>query len=665
MISRRWLGGSRRQMSYALKANPSAPTRRGKKRGTCAFSHADPIERGPQPNERLNSERRSADKDRRAPESRDRGLRITSFKFKLVVLFVILSLLPLAAAFIGFSSAARQTATRVVDAELEAGMRAAIAAYEERLAQAAARARAVAGDEDVQRALAARDRGALTRLLRETPNVRIEAAGLAVGLRREASAERRVAVVTSADAPPIGTVVAAVPLDSALVGLLKRRSGLEQDDRLVLAVGDRVVAGIGFGALLSPAAGAPRELELAGRRYRALAASSPGDSEAVRLTALTPVAAIEDTHGYDAWRLAFTLAGALALVALAAYLLGRSIVRTLGRVGQAADDMAQGRLGRRVPVRGGDELANLGRSFNQMARQLELRLEQVEAERRRLREATHRFADALAATHDTSQLLRSITETVVEATNATGGSLVDPSGSTIAAAGQPGEGRVLSLPVTSQAVDYGELILSGAELSIQDVETASLLLGQGLVALENARLHRVVQRQALVDGLTGVSNRRHADELLAAELTRSRRLSSEFAIVLADLDNFKDVNDRLGHPAGDLVLREFGEVLRESLREIDVSARWGGEEFALILPGADAVGAAEVAERVRASLEERTIVTPEGDPICVTASFGVASFPHVADSEDGLVAAADEALYAAKRAGKNRVVTAAVRLPTL
>src|SRR5207248_7992186 len=126
------------------------------------------------------------------------------------------------------------------------------------------------------------------------------------------------------------------------------------------------------------------------------------------------------------------------------------------------------------------------------------------------------------------------------------------------------------------------------------------------------------------------------------------------AIVITDLDDFKEINARFGHPAGDIVLREFARTLQDGIRDIDLASRWGGEEFVLLLPGTDVSGAVNVAERIRQALEARLVLSGAGEPIAVTASFGVAGFPE-AVSAQGLLAAADGALYAAKRGGKNRV----------
>jgi diguanylate cyclase (GGDEF)-like protein len=188
--------------------------------------------------------------------------------------------------------------------------------------------------------------------------------------------------------------------------------------------------------------------------------------------------------------------------------------------------------------------------------------------------------------------------------------------------------------------------------------TASSLAAQAAIALENARLHRIVERQALVDGLTGIANQRHCQEALVAEIARADRLGTQLTLVLADLDDFKTINDRHGHAAGDEVLRDFAAVLRMTVRETDLAGRWGGEEFLLLLPGADAAGGAQLAERVRASLGERAFPGRAGGAAAVTCSFGVAEHRRRGDMSE-LFEAADQALYLAKRRGKNRVETQA------
>jgi diguanylate cyclase (GGDEF)-like protein len=156
------------------------------------------------------------------------------------------------------------------------------------------------------------------------------------------------------------------------------------------------------------------------------------------------------------------------------------------------------------------------------------------------------------------------------------------------------------------------------------------------------------------DGLTGLVNRRELDERLREELQRAARYEMHLALVLVDVDDFKQLNDRYGHQFGDRVLQAVAGVLASSVRELDVTARYGGEEFAIVLPGTAASGAARVAEHVRVALMELDLEAPDGTRAAVTASFGVADFPSAA-TLDELVESADRCLYEAKRKGKNRV----------
>jgi diguanylate cyclase (GGDEF)-like protein len=575
-----------------------------------------------------------------------------SFKLKLVGYFVLLSLLPAVAAFWGFSAVAKQSEVRRVDARLQSGLRAAVEAYSEDLDATAQQAAALANDVRFQAALERGDAAAAARLLRY-PNLRVESADFSVGPRPRLAAERQVVVVGPEG--PLGYVIASGPFDAELLRRVTRRSGLSDGEQFVVVDRGRVVAGAGWSeARLDVPADRPTTVTVGDSRYRVLVAATIGERPGATLGVLASHDAIDAATAEIQGRLLLGLLGALLVIALVAYFEGRSIVGTVSSIGRAANAIARGKLDERVPVRGRDELARLGNAFNQMADQLQQRLEELESERHRLREAVARFGDALAATHDTDQLLRAIVETAVEATGAAGGMLIGAEGQVVEV-GSPGRGAdQIELPLAAGHETFGTLFLFGRSFDEEARLTAASLVGQSVVALDNARLHRIVERQALVDGLTGLANRRQCEEALRTEVSRARRFETPLSIVVGDLDDFKAVNDAHGHPVGDTVMREFARILERSVRDVDVAARWGGEEFMLVLPGTDGEGALRLAQRIRDYLEGRTLLTPEGVPVRITASFGVAAHEPGLEPED-LVAAADSALYEAKRAGKNRV----------
>lgn len=203
----------------------------------------------------------------------------------------------------------------------------------------------------------------------------------------------------------------------------------------------------------------------------------------------------------------------------------------------------------------------------------------------------------------------------------------------------------------------GTLAVAGPRTTIaaEDERLLAYLSGQAASALRVIDLHEQLQRQATVDDLTGLVNRRRFQETLGKAIAYAQRAGEPLSLVLVDVDNFKRVNDTYGHQCGDAVLRALGAILRERTRAADTPARYGGEELAVLMPGTDAAGASVSAEELRAAIAAAVVEGPDW-PVTVTASFGVAEIGPMVPTGEALVAAADAALYEAKRTGKNRVV---------
>ena len=179
------------------------------------------------------------------------------------------------------------------------------------------------------------------------------------------------------------------------------------------------------------------------------------------------------------------------------------------------------------------------------------------------------------------------------------------------------------------------------------------LLNPKIVEME---AYEATERSARTDPLTSLANRRVFDEVLDREVRRSRRYRLPLTLLLLDLDRFKDVNDAWGHLLGDLVLERIGDILRRTVREADVACRFGGEEFAVVLPETARLGGYAVAERVRGAIERTFGEEPVGGhSIALTVSCGLASYPEDGLHASEIVSRADEALYGAKRAGRNRI----------
>jgi diguanylate cyclase (GGDEF)-like protein len=488
------------------------------------------------------------------------------------------------------------------DARLASEVRTAAAIFGGRITASEERASALARTPALQRALRRHDVDGVRALV--SGDVAVYSDGQRVAGPAPSAPGVTRSVVVLSRGRPIGRVVAFVPLNEQTLQELAARADVGPPDRLTITSG--------AGARAVPVGRAfDRTTD---RRLRAFATQLVGAPRPVVLTATTPRDAITDrTNRRTLWLVLATLVSLATLV---------------------------------VIVRGAGWLLSSQR--------------RPAPRRRDLRQVLGLVGDALASTHNPEKLLPVILHASMEATGAVGGFAVRD-GEEVAREGtfeDTGDALRLELASTEVAEEEVALVLFPTLRGFDErtVALAHSLAAQAAVALDNARLHGIVQRQAVTDELTGLANRRSFQETLEAELRRAERFGNPLALIFADIDDFKRVNDRFGHGVGDEVLRAFADVLRHRVRSIDQAARLGGEEFAVLLPETNAAGAESLAESLRVATS--TLSIPVGaEFVRVTASFGVSAFPPVRSADD-LMTSADLALYSAKRRGKDCVVTA-------
>ncbi|MFZ5471324.1 MAG: diguanylate cyclase [Myxococcota bacterium] len=221
---------------------------------------------------------------------------------------------------------------------------------------------------------------------------------------------------------------------------------------------------------------------------------------------------------------------------------------------------------------------------------------------------------------------------------------------------------LLAVPLRSKGKTLGviELVNGDAQRSFttEDLQAVTAVADYAAIAIENARIVQRLQELTITDEHTGLHNARHLRALLEQEVARAHRFKHPLSLLFLDLDGFKQVNDAYGHLVGSALLQEVGALLLESIRQVDVAFRYGGDEFAVVLIETDGGAARVVAERIRERFNERHFLQAKGLAVTLSASIGVATVPDHAASATALIQAADQAMYRVKARGKNAVLSA-------
>jgi diguanylate cyclase (GGDEF)-like protein len=636
----------------------------------------------------------------------------------LRLFFVLLVIVPMIALAIVLFALTAESETGKVDAGISAGVRTAFGVYEEEAQAAEPVLRDVAEDPRLHAALASGsgverrleelvggERGIAYIELYSPDGERTARAGSETGIAPSAAP-------VSVDGERLGTLAVSLTDAGEFADRIRELTELDvavyRDGLLLAATMDGLEDRASLGGLREE-----RDFDIGGDDYRGRV-DSIGEpvGPPVELAVFRDTGDLADTIAENRLLIGGLILAVLLLVMLAAGIVSRALTGQIGKFLAAARRLARGDFAHPVPAKGRDEFAELGREFNSMSAQLEAKIDEVERKRQELEETIRRVGDALATGLDRNGVVALAVRQAVDACEAeagralpldrgafhesrsgreddrlheaiavaerrafearleVGAELLEPLDPEVAAprprratAAQVGDAHALAVPmralVASSDPEYlGVLSIArhGQEFTRQEEELLEYLAGQAIVSIENASLHETVERQAVTDELTGLANARAFRSILEREIERSRRFQSPLGLVMIDLDNFKRVNDEHGHQQGDEVLASVAAVLRDHSRDIDAPARYGGEELAVVLPQTDSEGAAQLAERMREAVERLRVPRVGGQgSLRVTASFGVAAVPESAADHDELVAAADAALYRAKRSGKNRV----------
>lgn len=623
-----------------------------------------------------------------------------TFRTRLTLFFVLIVVVPMLAVAVLVFVLIADNENGKSDARVGGGQVAARGLYKEFTEQAAVGLQRVARDPEFTRALRARDPRAADRralVLRRNlglTRIAVQVGGRAsinVGDATAVAPDRRNLVGTGGTS--LGRLEVSVVTAGEYVRLLKKIGSFNA----VVREGDGLLAtsltGVTNRSL--PKVGS---VHVGSTGYRVASFDGPGFSDQrVRVAVLADA----DRTGSSITQRRLLGAGlliAFLLLACAfAIAVSRALQAQIARLLAAARRLAAGDFSTAIAIDGQDEFSQLGEEFNKMSRQLELRQEQLRQERSRLEGSIRRIGETFASNLDAGALLEIVVRTAADVLPADCGQASvherDGQWHQRAATGnlagfqeaireveaaalrsnQPenlvGEHNALAVPLTGaqgRGAVLGMVTVArrGRSFSENEREVFDYLACQATVSLENVGRHELLSRQVVTDEGTQLFNRRRFEEVIDEEVLRSKRLDQDLGLLMLDVDNFKQVNDTFGHPQGDLVLQEVGRVLRESSREIDEPARYGGDELAVVLLGTDLKGSFRLAERVRQRIAALEIPRTEGPgTLRVTASFGVAAMPTCANDQDELIAAADGALYRAKLAGKNRTERADV-LPT-